>query len=90
MSAYSSAMTGSESASTRGRPVIAIIAVGWAALGFWSIDGGDRWRGAAFLALAALTTATYLWPDSRFTTFVEKPIVTRRKRAEQVGTPDRG
>lgn len=83
-------MTGSESARTRGRPIIAVLAVLWVGLGFWAIEDGDMWRGAAGVALGALWAWSYLRPDSRFTTFVEKPIVSRRKRAEQVGTPDRG
>ncbi|MBS2939521.1 hypothetical protein KDN32_17400 [Nocardioides sp. J2M5] len=83
-------MTGSESTSTRGRPLVAVLAVLWVGLGFSAIDDGDMWRGAAGVALGAMTAATYLWPDSRFTTYMEKPLFRRKKHAEQVGTPDRG
>jgi hypothetical protein len=77
-----------EGSTVRGRPVIAVIAVVWVGLGLWAIKDGDMWRGAAGVALGALSASTYLWPDSRVTAFLEKPIVRRKKGAEQVGTPD--
>lgn len=69
---------------------MAFLAVLWVGLGFWAIEGGDMWRGAAQVALGVAFGATYLWPDSRFTHYMEKPVFRRKKHAEQVGTPDRG
>lgn len=83
-------MTGSESAGTRGRPIIAVIALLWVGLGFWAIEDGDMWRGAAGVALGALWAWSYLRPDSTVTRFMDKPIFRRKQHAEPVGTGDRG
>lgn len=83
-------MTGSEATRTRGRPIIAVFAVVWVGLGFWAVEDGDMWRGAAGVALGVLWAWSYLQPESKVARFMERPIFRRKKHAEQVGTPDRG
>jgi hypothetical protein len=83
-------MTDPGSARTRGRPVVAVLAVGWVALGFWSIEDGRMWHGAAGVALGTLTMISYLWPDSALSRWMDRPVVRRRRPAAEVSAPDRG
>lgn len=80
-------MTRPESRQERGRPVVALIAVGWVALGFWAIEDGAMWRGAAEVLLGALMGSTYLWPESRLARVLDKPAFSRRKQPEHVDPP---
>lgn len=66
-----------------GRPVVALVALGWVGLGFWAIEGGEMWRGAAAVLLGVLMGATYLWPRSRFARFAETPIYRRKRPADR-------
>jgi hypothetical protein len=83
-------MTGSDATRTRGRPIVAVIAVVWVGLGFWAVEDGDMWRGATGVALGVLWAWSYLQPESRVARFMERPIFRRRTDSEQVGTPERG
>ena len=77
-------------ARTRGRPILAVLAALWLALGFWAIEDGDMWRGAAGVALGLLNGAGYLWPDTAVTRFMDAPLFGRRKTADALDASDRG
>lgn len=66
-------------ARTRGRPITMVIAVVWVGLGFWAVEDGDMWRGAAGVALGLLFLSTWLWPESAFTRFAEASPFRRKK-----------
>ena len=83
-------MTDPDDARPRGRPVVALIAVGWVALGFMSIEDGRMWHGAAGVALGALCLLTYLWPDSALSRWMDGPILRRKQRAEELSARGRG
>lgn len=83
-------MTGPGSQQTRGRPVDAVCAVAWVALGFWAIEDGAMWRGAATVALGALWGSMYWWPDSGVAKLMVKPFLKRKKHSEEVSASHRG
>ena len=82
-------MTRPGGAKDRGRPVDAAIGLAWVGLGFWSMEGGRMWHGAAGVTLGALTTMSYLWPDSALSRWMDRPVV-RRRPATEVSARDRG
>jgi hypothetical protein len=76
-------MTGPDGARTRGRPVVALIAAGYLAVGFWSIEAGQTWLGIAGVALGLLQLTAYLWPGSRADRFLSAPLVRRKRPTDR-------
>lgn len=76
-------MTESGGTERRGRPIVAVLAVVWVGLGFWAVEDGDMWRAAATILFGALLGATYLWPTSAFTRFVDAPVLRRKRPADR-------
>ena len=76
-------MTESGDTKERGRPVFAVLAVGWVGLGFWSIEDGETWLAAGQVGLGLVTGATYLWPSSAFSRFVDAPVFRRKRPADR-------
>lgn len=75
---------------TWGRPVLALLGVGWIGIGFWSVKDGEMWHAAACVALGLLWLASFTWPGSRLDRLLSTPLVGKRKKPEEVSAPDRG
>lgn len=74
----------------RRRPIVAVLGAFWVAMGFWAIEGGDTWRGAACVALGLLHVVGHLWPDTAVARFLHAPLFGRKKKADALSAPDRG
>ncbi|MDR7253993.1 hypothetical protein J2X46_002983 [Nocardioides sp. BE266] len=74
----------------RGRPIIAVLGVGWIGIGFWSVKDDQMWHAAACVSLGLLWLACFVWPGSRLDRFMSTPLFGRKKRREEVSAPGRG
>ena len=67
----------------RDRPVVALLAVGWLAIGLMGVADGRWWFGAAAIVLGLLTGASFLWPTSPVGRFLSAPVIRRKRPADR-------